>query len=112
MRQQSVTGEVRRAQRGRDVPVVSWVLRWGQLQCVCVKGCLSPLVVTTIIVLRETIIMEAQGKGQTSVTATRFRDSLGLATAGLKWRVFLTLTFSFYLLRSGAVEYANRFPVR
>ena len=56
--------------------------------------------------------MEAQGKGQTSVTATRFRDSLGLATVGLKWRVFLTLTFSFYLLRSVAVEYTKRFSVR
>ena len=56
--------------------------------------------------------MEAQVKGQTSVTATRFRDSLGLATVGLKWRVFLTLTFSFYLLRSVAVEYTKRFSVR
>ena len=38
VRQQGVAGVVRRAQRGRDVPVVSCVLRWGQLQCVCVEG--------------------------------------------------------------------------
>ena len=56
--------------------------------------------------------METQGERQKAVTATRFRDSLGLATAGLKWRVFLTLTFSFYLLRSVAVEYTKRFSVR
>ena len=67
VRQQGVAGVVRRAQRGRDVPVVSWVLRWGQLQCVCVKGCLSPLVVTTIIVLRRGNIIKIEthlGKGR------------------------------------------------